>query len=317
MPLENGGNHISLGKEAISSSGDEVGSQEVIRTVNTARANKMTKPVQGLDPQTKLSLIADKISRKIQKYHDDLDGTRALNVDYAISHCLCPRVCGQSFDGYLDQIEEKLESVMNDSKDKMIVWLNWFYCSCLRLVRERRRSGPRHMPSTGAKLTNIIVDRLLISDGLAALGVYNAVAECCYKLRKPSELSFQDIEHVGSLVAEKLHGRIHIPSPCSQVPLPMVWLSGLFPTVPCRDICYDIGLLQPLWLGVKPQLHLVYGDAVLVMGLTMIQFKEIWDTTVSESQALREPTTFDLPEAAAISSQDSIYELDDALFSYD
>lgn len=176
MPLENGENHTCLSKEAISSSGVGVGSQEVIRTVNTARANENIKSVQGLDPQTKLGSIAIKISRKIQKYYDNLDGKRALNVDYAVSHCLCPREYNQSFDGYLDQIEEKLVSVMNDSNDKMIVWLNWFFYSCLRLVRERRRSGRRHMPSTGAKLANIIVDRLLISDGLAALGVYNALA---------------------------------------------------------------------------------------------------------------------------------------------
>lgn len=53
------------------------------------------------------------------------------------------------------------------------------------------------------------------------------------------------------------------------------------------------------------------------MRVTMAQFKEIWDTTVSESEALCEPTTFNLSEAAAILSQDSICELDDALFSYD
>lgn len=176
MPLGNGENHICLSKEAISSSGNEVGSQEVICTVNTARANEKIRSIQGLGPQTKLGSIANNISQKIQKYCDNLDDTRALNVDYALSHCLCPRVFSQSFDGYLDQIEEKLESVMDDSKDKMIIWLNWFYYSCLRLVRDRRRSGRRHMPSTGAKLANIIVDRLLISDGLAALGVYNALA---------------------------------------------------------------------------------------------------------------------------------------------
>lgn len=56
---------------------------------------------------------------------------------------------------------------------------------------------------------------------------------------------------------------------------------------------------------------------MLVMGVTMIQFKEIWDTTASESQALRETTTVNLSEAAAIFSQDSIFELDDALFPCD
>ncbi|KAL7917291.1 hypothetical protein ACQKWADRAFT_307144 [Trichoderma austrokoningii] len=232
MPLENGENHICVSKEAISNSGVPVGNQEVIRTVNTASTLENTKPVKGLGPRTKLDTIAAKISRKIQTYYDNLDGMRALNVDHAVSHCFCPREYNQSFNSHLDQIEEKLVSAMNNSYDKTMVWLNWFFYSCLRLVRDRRRSGRRHMPSTGAKLANLIVDRLLISDGLEALGVYNALAELCYKLRRASELSFQDIEYVSSLVAENLHGRIHISSTSSEVPLPMVWLSTLFPTVP-------------------------------------------------------------------------------------
>jgi hypothetical protein len=73
-------------------------------------------------------------------------------------------------------VEHALAAEVQEEKIKRRAWTSWFVLSCLQLIRDKRRGGRKRLPARGAKLANLIVNRLLISEGAAAMGVYDALA---------------------------------------------------------------------------------------------------------------------------------------------
>lgn len=86
----------------------------------------------------------------------------------------------ESSDKYLDRVEGVLESLYKSEKDNRRVWTVWYFLSCLRLVRGNRRKGTHDLPARGAKVANHIINSLIRSHGLNAMGVYNRLSGRLY-----------------------------------------------------------------------------------------------------------------------------------------
>ncbi|KAL1850481.1 hypothetical protein Daus18300_012895 [Diaporthe australafricana] len=133
----------------------------------------------------KLLALAHTLSTKIktgQRKREEREvkqGYAAPNdYTYAIYQCL--QQTTDSFDNYLDRVEHALTVEHKESKMKRRAWTAWYVLSSLQLVRDNRRGGRKRLRARGAKLANLIVNHLLISDGAAALGVYDALAGKSY-----------------------------------------------------------------------------------------------------------------------------------------
>lgn len=93
---------------------------------------------------------------------------------------------GNGFD--LDQIENTLLGLEKScsKRDKRKKWTIWYFLSCFRMVREgaweeawktrQRHPLRKHKPFQGAKVANLIINKLVGFDDLAAMGVYGALA---------------------------------------------------------------------------------------------------------------------------------------------
>ncbi|KAJ0103803.1 hypothetical protein J7T55_004206 [Diaporthe amygdali] len=146
----------------------------------------------------------------------------------------------------------------------------------LSRILDKRRGGRKRLAARGAKLANLIVNRLLVSEGAAAMGV--------------------------ALVSEDLRGEIHIPLDYCWLPLPGVLLSGLFTKVPYHTICEDIGIPNLAPLQFTPFLS----TGFVAVGFEMSEIRKAWDVSVSkhlELQAIRGRYNFGDGAAAGFSGR--------------
>ncbi|RSL82777.1 hypothetical protein CEP52_016878 [Fusarium oligoseptatum] len=153
--------------------------------------------------------------------------------------------------------------------------------------RELRRKGRKHRPSNGARLANQIVNHLLVTDGVAAMGVYDGLAEHCYKISKAAEATPEDAEYITMNVAAKLHGKVLAPPDSSQVPLPAVWLKSILTKVPYHIICHDIGLPNLAALSLEPQWSTLDGRLVMPLGAPMSLIRKKWSIWVSADPTIQ------------------------------
>lgn len=130
--------------------------------------------------EPKLITLARLLSRKIkigQKKREDLEAkgrwVDSEGTAQTIHQCF-QQTIDKGFD--LDQIERALATEVQKTDVKRRAWTAWFVLSCLQLIRDKRRTGRKCLPARGARLANLIVNRLLLSDGVAAMGVYDALA---------------------------------------------------------------------------------------------------------------------------------------------
>lgn len=136
----------------------------------------------GDDSDRKLRTLSRTLSKKIktgQKKRETREGKQEClnpnNYTDAIYQCM-QQTTDKSFDVYLDRLEHALAAESQESQMKRRAWTLWFILSCLQLVRDKRRGGRKRLAARGAKLANLIVNRLLVSEGAAAMGVYDALA---------------------------------------------------------------------------------------------------------------------------------------------
>lgn len=101
-----------------------------------------------------------------------------ISIDLAVARCISSVDDDGKLDKYLNDIEQGFKQAvkLDESDVKRRTWTLWMFLSCLRLVREKRRKGRKHVPSQAAKLFNLIINRLLVSEGVMAVGVYEALA---------------------------------------------------------------------------------------------------------------------------------------------
>ncbi|KAL6868031.1 hypothetical protein J3F83DRAFT_88737 [Trichoderma novae-zelandiae] len=227
------------GNMAIPASTVDPAGEEALPAVNGQERNANATSSQGRDMAGKLRLYATQVANAIRRGLYKAEVRKILwseqdmeaGYEYVVSHVPVPDE-GRGSAVYLDQVENQLSSAMKEEPDdKTTAWINWFFLSNLQLVREHGRDGRKHLPLKGAKLANLIVNKLLISDGVAALGVYNALAEMCSRFTFQSNFSIFNIERISSMVANDLHGQLSCPTSHSQIPFPALWLSTLFRTV--------------------------------------------------------------------------------------
>lgn len=128
--------------------------------------------------------LAKSLIKSIKKGQEVLLKQRAgreANYDYAVFQCLIPND-GNSYD--LKQIEKallRMEESHKKDKDKRKLWTTWYFRCCLQMVIEeeypwQKPYHRKHKTFQGAKAANFIVNKLLKSDGIAAMGVYSALA---------------------------------------------------------------------------------------------------------------------------------------------
>jgi hypothetical protein len=100
-----------------------------------------------------------------------------IGLDDAIFHCLPPSTDDNDLDNRLDKVESTLaESIRVDKGNvKRRTWTSWFYLANLRVAREVRRKRRQHRPSHAASLFNRLVNLLFITEGEAAMGVYDGL----------------------------------------------------------------------------------------------------------------------------------------------
>lgn len=166
---------------------------------SAARVRPVNGPVGGTpnsdDPDGKLRDLAGILSRKIkigQRKREEREvkqGYAAPNdYTYPIFQCM-QQATDKSFEDYLDRVEHALAVEVQESTMKRRAWTAWFVLSCLQLIRDKRRGGRKRLPARGAKLANLIVNHLLVSDGAAALGVYDALAgeECIFSSARTAD----------------------------------------------------------------------------------------------------------------------------------
>lgn len=142
----------------------------------------------GMAKKLHLDRLVDKLVRKVEsgqarrvkreKKRKGNTEVQVIGVDNAVSQCLLREVDDEKLDRYLDQVERALDDYIRGDKCDVNrrTWTVWFYLACLRIVRELRRKGCKHRPSNGARLASQIVNRLLVTDGVAAMGVYDGLA---------------------------------------------------------------------------------------------------------------------------------------------
>ncbi|KAL7932166.1 hypothetical protein V8C35DRAFT_307547, partial [Trichoderma chlorosporum] len=250
----------------------------------TRRDIKTSKNRPRNDPQA----LAENLVITIKKAQEDLvkrkeaEPRLEANYDHAVFQGLIPND-GKIID--LNQIEQALKDMQNYYKDdKRKLWTSWYFRCCFQMVIEKAYNPPgfqghnKNKPFQGAKIVNLIINKLLISDGLAAMGVYIALIESGNRLSKPAELKPKDVECFVDLVAKGLHGQIYAPSPASLIPFSGLWLGALFYTVQYTKICEIIGLPQLACLVGRVSLS---SRALLTMGVEMSVLTEDWTATSS------------------------------------
>ncbi|KAF5724656.1 hypothetical protein FMUND_621 [Fusarium mundagurra] len=165
-----------------------------------------------------------KIDKDLKKWNKTQ--LEAIKYHSIVPQSLPADADSQSFHEYLDQVEEALLNHMRVEKHdlKKRNWMTWFYLSCLRLVREKIDKGLKHGSATAAKIINDIVDRLLITDGVQAVGVYDGLSERSYKLSTAYHATQFDAEYIAEQAAKQLRGRVAAPPNSFQVPFPGFWL---------------------------------------------------------------------------------------------
>ncbi|KAL7919283.1 hypothetical protein ACQKWADRAFT_209934 [Trichoderma austrokoningii] len=207
--------------------------------LSESESNITVAPSQS---QNRLLSIANNLTNVIKRGQGKIrERVQETHYDRAVFQLVVHNE-GRGFD--LEQIENMLLGleISSENTDKRRKWTIWYFLSCFRMVREgaweeswktrKRNRFRKHKPFHGAKVANLIVNKIIDSDGLAAMRVYGALAECGYKLSKEAELSAKDIERVSDLVAENLCGQMHAPATSSLIPFPGVWLSIIF--IPVR-----------------------------------------------------------------------------------
>ncbi|KAI8710366.1 hypothetical protein NCS52_01581600 [Fusarium sp. LHS14.1] len=223
---------------------------------------------------------------KRQKNNKEVE---VIGVDNVVSQCLLREIDDENLDRYLDRVEKALDQyIQGDKCDvRRRSWTTWFYLACLRIVRELRRKGRKHRPSNGARLANQIVNHLLVTDGVAAMGVYDGLAEHCYKISKAAEATPEDAEYITMNVAAKLHGKVLAPPDSSQIPFPAVWLKSILTKVPYHTICHDIGLPNLAALSLEPQWSTLDGRLVMPLGAPMSLIRKKWSIWVSADPTIQ------------------------------
>lgn len=103
------------------------------------------------------------------------------NHNHAVLPHIIPNACtNHDFDQTKASLLN-LETYYKKKNDKKKMWTAWFLYSCLQLVIEEANPLPpnqhhKHKPFLGARVANLIVNKLLQSDGISAMGVFNILA---------------------------------------------------------------------------------------------------------------------------------------------
>ncbi|KAL7940742.1 hypothetical protein V8C42DRAFT_207334 [Trichoderma barbatum] len=292
---------------AIFGSDTEADGERTVCTVNEPGGGTTTTSSRDEVRKVKLQSLAKNLVTRIKKGQDDIkkremESGQEVNCDDAFFQCLIP-YDGKSFN--LDQVEKILSGIDISHTDNRKTWTHWFFSSCLQIVREEaehrwqitdRHRNRKHKPFQAAKVANLIVNKLLISDGISAMGVYNALAESNHKLSKAAELTPEDMEYFSNLVAMDLRGQIYAAAYSSLVPFPALWLSELFQRVqwdtdPSLEpyqfkyygICHIIGVPQLAALDLGQAWSLESKEHLSVIGVKMSVLEEHWKKLASVS----------------------------------
>ncbi|KAL6695131.1 hypothetical protein J3F84DRAFT_39186 [Trichoderma pleuroticola] len=129
--------------------------------------------------------IAESLTRIIVENVEkqgQVDPVQEANYDFTIVQPLNPK--GNTTYN-LDQIHHALsetESYYKKEGNKKKEWTIWYFRCCLQMVLEKtyfQQQYLHHRSRTfkGAKVANLIINKLLKSDGIAAVGLYNILAD--------------------------------------------------------------------------------------------------------------------------------------------
>ncbi|KAL7906006.1 hypothetical protein GGI35DRAFT_126629 [Trichoderma velutinum] len=158
------------------------------------------------------------------------------NYDFTIVQSLNPKDIASYDWNRIQHALSETEFYYKKEGNKKKEWTVWYFRCCLQMVLEKtyyQQQYLNHKSRTfkGAKVANLIINKLLKSDGIAAVGVYNALAVSGLKFSKASELKYEDTEYVTDWVANDLHNQIQTPIRSTLIPFPGFWLCALCQTV--------------------------------------------------------------------------------------
>lgn len=135
------------------------------------------------ETERKLRLNAKKLYKKIKNGQEKR--LQESTDDRAFQ--LVVRLEGEGVD--LKQVENALSELETccDQTDKRKKWIIWYFLACFRMVNEEtweqrwgtkqgRKKNRKHKPFEAAKVVNLIINKLVGLDGLAAMGVYGILA---------------------------------------------------------------------------------------------------------------------------------------------
>ncbi|EWZ29113.1 hypothetical protein FOZG_17212 [Fusarium oxysporum Fo47] len=109
------------------------------------------------------------------------------------------------------------------------------------MVKEQVDNSRKQRSSRAAKIVNDIVNRLLITDGVRAWGVYHGFSARDYRLSKASEVTQLHAEYIAKQAAEQLRDKVAAPPDSFQVPFSGFWLHTVT-KISYATICDYIGL---------------------------------------------------------------------------
>ncbi|KAI3571717.1 hypothetical protein IWW34DRAFT_709509 [Fusarium oxysporum f. sp. albedinis] len=149
----------------------------------------------------------------------------------------------QNLNDYLDYLEGALRGRIRIEKheSKIRMWNIRFSLSCLRMVKEQVDNSRKQRSSRAAKIVNDIVNRLLITDGVRAWGVYHGFSARDYRLSKASEVTQLHAEYIAKQAAEQLRDKFAASPDSFQVPFSGFWLHTVT-KISYATICDYIGL---------------------------------------------------------------------------
>ena len=161
-------------------------------TPSTPKSRGMSKRLSpfSLDSQSK----RPRQDADLQDYVHNLvhvakDGLKRLEkkltqpMDLLDVHGLISRLhildrCDSQRDELMWQLEAKFRcrEAGDRGQNNAIVWKNWYYSACLRVILHRRGHAKRTRTANGAFILNQIVNSLLVTNGVGALVLFAAYA---------------------------------------------------------------------------------------------------------------------------------------------
>lgn len=135
--------------------------------------------------RNKIKQNADKLIQVIisgqEKLETRLQKEGETNYDLTVFKLKIPKN-GEDYN--LEQIENTLLELEASCTDKRKKWTLWYFLSCIQMVKEEiwetrretteKHRGRKHKPYLSAKIINLIINKLIETDNMAAMGVYNA-----------------------------------------------------------------------------------------------------------------------------------------------